>query len=306
MERYQSTVLRAFGAIPDSMPTTPPTPPPAYPAYQPPGLPPTSAATTPTPVYPAYPPRFPPTAAGYPPPGFFCYIPAPFFAPPAVAPPDVAPATPATRLDVAPATPATRLDVAPVATTRPPPKTYGVTTARLLHQGYSYSIKSRHEKHDRIYWRCTVARAEKCRATCTSDFARTPDSVKLGQPHTCRPPATPEEMTATQTKVQTMHNLKIHAIQCNDAPSAITSDVYGPCSNDVLGMLPLRVTAMRLVRKERPTWIAPKDIHFAVSFLFLFLVFFFSKIKYLDHNPVNCTKLSTRYMKIKEKRTRYH
>ena len=265
MEPHQSSVLQAFGALPDSMPA----------------IPTTSAPESPTPVYPAYPSGFPPTATAYPPPGVFSHphipgfqqTPAPFVAPTDVAPTDVAPPDVAPP-DVASAdvVPPDVASAAPLAAKRPP-TTFGVTTRRLYYQGYSYSIKCRYENRGKIYWRCTIANASKCRAKCVSDFEMSPDSVILGKPHTCRPPATQEELAHTITKVQVLHNLKVHAVQCNDAPSSITSDIYGPCSTDVLEALPLRASAMRTVRKQRPIWIAPKDIHFEVSF-YLFLLFF--------------------------------
>ena len=109
--------------------------------------------------------------------------------------------------------------------------------------------------------------SKKCRATCSSDSDKTTESIEPGlHPHS-HPPSTTEELKITQTKQQVVHTLKVRALQCKDAPSSVTSDVLGPCSDEVMEVLPMKDSCRRIVARERPAMIAPKDIHFEVSCL---------------------------------------
>ena len=134
-----------------------------------------------------------------------------------------------------------------------------------------YSLKmNRATTHNKKYWRCIYLNLKLCNGSCSSDGNN--DNIKLGKPHN-HAPSTLNDIN--QRKQEIMHRMKVRAMQTNCAPSAITREVIGACSDKLMSVLPTKDSCRRLVAKKRPTPNAPKDIHFDVSYLFFVVLIFF-------------------------------
>ena len=147
-------------------------------------------------------------------------------------------------------------------------KTFGVSTKRLTHEGYTYSVKKTGKT--RKNYRCINWSRFECRGSISSDLDG--KDIRLGLGH-CHPPP-----DVTRDKIDSkLHNLKLVAKNTMDNPTALVKSVLATCTEEDSVYLPQEKTLKRLVQKMRPQPENPKDVHFVVSIIFyehLFLLYY--------------------------------
>ena len=136
------------------------------------------------------------------------------------------------------------------------PSTQGVTSQRLFHDGYSYSLKKKGSNRDT--YRCARMFHFKCNGTLTCDKQQ--NARREGKPHNH-----PRNYAKTSScKEELLHWLKLRAVNSEDPPSKIVLDMFAKCTSQQRKEMPKESSLKALIRKLRPAPPKPTDMSFEV------------------------------------------
>ena len=123
-------------------------------------------------------------------------------------------------------------------------KTLGVTTKRLEHEGYAYSIRKR--GIHRVSYRCICYRSKKCHGTLSTD--KHDADIKIGLPHN-HPPSSANTLDMQKK----LHALKLKAFSCHDsAPESLLKTFRDSLTDEQYQQMPKKKALKRMIGRMRP------------------------------------------------------